>query len=224
MTTPAPHQAGRIVLRPLGSPLPLGFLALMTGSLVLSALQLRWVPVTQSAAVALAVLLFTVPLQAVACVFGLLARDPVCATGTGVLFGVWAVTGVSLLLSAPGRVSAGLGMLLVVAAAALLLPTATAAAGKVVAAVIFAAAAVRFGFSGAYELTGSPGWQQAAGIAGLVVGVVAAYGAVAFELESAFGRTVLPVLRLGRGRLAMSGRLDDQFAAATREAGVRQQL
>lgn len=37
----------RIVLRPLASSLPLGFVAFGTGTVLLSAAELTWVPITQ---------------------------------------------------------------------------------------------------------------------------------------------------------------------------------
>ena len=214
----------RVVVRPVGTPLPLGFLALFTGSVVLAAPELQWVSPAQSHVIAIALLGFVAPLQGLACVFGLLARDPVAASGIGVLAGTWTTTGVSLLASPPGSTSPGLGVLLVVAAGALLLPAGVAATSKGGAGLVIAAAAVRFAISGGYELTGAPGWQHAAGIAGLVVAGLAGYGATAFELESALGHTVLPVLRRQRGRRAVSGRLGDQVADIAHEAGVREQL
>lgn len=217
-------QAARVVLRPLGTPLPLGFLALFTGSLLLSALELHWIPVTQAHQIAMATLAFVAPLQATACVFGFLTRDPVCASGMGVLAGTWATTGVVLLTTPPGGTNPGLGVLLAAAAGALLVPTLIAATSKVVAALVIGTAAARFAISGGYELTASPAWQYAAGIAGLVVAAFAGYGAAAFELESALGHTVLPVLRRHRGSRAVSGRLVDQIADIAHEAGVREQL
>ncbi|HWC79651.1 MAG TPA: hypothetical protein VG756_06770 [Pseudonocardiaceae bacterium] len=227
MSTGATYRPGRhtqVVLRPIGSALPLGFLALFVGSLLLSAIQLHWTPVAQTHEIAIGVLCFVVPLQALGTVFGLLARDPVCATGLGVLGGTWLAAGLLLLLGAPGVPSPGLGVLLVAAAAALLVPTGTAAAGKVLAAIVIGGAAARFAISGVYQLSGSAAGQQAAGIAGVVVAGLAGYGALAFELESAFGRTILPTFRHHQGRLAMSGRLADQVAGITHEAGVREEL
>lgn len=222
--TTSAAQATRVVLRPIGSTLPMGFLALFAGSLLLSAIQLRWIPLTQCHVVALAVLGFVAPLQAVTSVVGFLARDPVAGTGVGLLGATWATTGIVLLTRPPGSVSPGLGILLVVAAATLLVPAVVAAAGKVLAAIVIGSAAVRFALSGAYQLTSSPAWQHAAGIAGLVVAAVAGYGALAFEVESALGHAVLPVLRHDQGRQAVSGRLADQVADVAHEAGVRKQL
>ncbi|HKN97990.1 MAG TPA: hypothetical protein VJX10_12795 [Pseudonocardiaceae bacterium] len=213
-----------VVLRPISSPLPLGFLALFTGSLVLSAVQLRWIPGAQSHLVAIGVLAIVVPLQLVGCVFGFLSRDPACGTGMGVLAGTWAATGVSMLATQPGHAEAGLGIVLVAAAGALLVPTAVGAISKVLVAVVMGGAAARFAISGGYELTGAPAWEHSSGIAGIAVAAVAGYAAVAFEVEGALGRTALPVGRWSRGRRAVSGRLADQTADLAHEAGVRRQL
>lgn len=133
----------RVVLRPVGTPLPLGFLALAVATTAFAAVQLGWVPLDQGRVAALAALLFTVPLQLVACVFGFLARDPVAGTGMGVLAGTWAVVGATTLTSPPGSSSPGLGVVLIAAAACLLVPAA-AARGKLVAAAVMALSAVRF--------------------------------------------------------------------------------
>ncbi len=213
-----------VVLRPISSPLPLGFLALFTGSLLLTAVQLHWITAGQSSSVAIGVLGIVVPLQVVGCVFGFLGRDPACGTGMGVLAGTWAATGVSTVVSPPGRAEAGLGIVLVTAAGALLIPTVIGAVGKVVVAVVMGGAAARFAISGGYELTGSPAWEHSSGVAGIVVAALAGYAALAFELEGALGRVVLPLGRWGRGRRAVSGRLIDQTAELAHEAGVRAQL
>jgi succinate-acetate transporter protein len=212
-----------VVLRPIGSPLPLGLLALFIGSLVLSAVQLRWFQPAHAHVAAIAVLAIVVPLQLLGCVFGLLDRDPACASGMGVLSGTWAVTGVATLLAAPGGVQAGLGVVLIIAAGALLVPAA-GAASKAVLTVVLGSAAIRFAISGGYELTGSPVWAHASGIAGIVVAALAGYAALAFELEATLGHAVLPIGRSGAGRRAVSGRLDYQTADLAREPGVRKQL
>jgi hypothetical protein len=213
-----------VTLRPISSPLPLGFLALLTGSILLSALQLRWVPAIQAHPVAIGVLGIVVPLQLVGCVFGFLGRDPACGTGMGVLGGTWAATGVSLLVSPPGRAEGGLGVVLVTAAAALLVPTAVGATSKLLVALVMGGAAARFAISGAYELTHSPTWEHSSGIAGIVVAALAGYAAAAFEFEGALGHMVLPVGRWRRGQRAVTGHFAEQTANLAHEAGVREQL
>src|SRR4051794_40875038 len=85
----------RVVVRPVATPLPLGFLALFIATLAFSALQLSWIDQDQGHTVALAVLGLTVPLQLVAAAVGFMARDPVAATGMGILAGTWASAGLA---------------------------------------------------------------------------------------------------------------------------------
>lgn len=228
MTDPADgspaRDATRIVLRPIASPLPMGFLALFVGSLLVSALQLHWVPAAQRHEVGIGVLAFTVPLQVIACLYGFLCRDVVASTGLGLLAATWAVLGVTALTTPPQATSPGLGILLVVAAGALLVPMVAALNSKVVAAAVLALAAVRFAITGGYELTSAPGWQYASGICGVVVAGLALYAALAAEVDSATRRSLLPLLRPAPGQRAVSGRLTDQTQTLPREAGVRQQL
>lgn len=218
------QDATRIMLRPIASPLPLGFLALVVGSLLLTARQLHWVPATQSHELAMGILAFTVPLQLIGCLYGFLCRDVVASTGLGVLSGTWATLGVSLVSSPPAVRSPGLGMLLVVAAGALLVPATAAATGKVVAALVLGLAAVHFAISGGYELTSAAVWQYASGICGIVLAGVALYAALATEVDSATRRNVIPLLRSPYGQRAVSGQLAEQMETLPREAGVRQQL
>ena len=219
-----PADATRIVLRPLASPLPLGFLALFVASLLVCALQLRWVPVPQGHEIAIGVLAFAVPLQTIACLYGFWCRDVVASTGMGVLGGTWATLGVIVLTSPPGATNPGLGILLVVAAGALLVPTVAGLVSKTVAALVLAAAAARFAISGAYELASAPGWRYAAGVCGVVVAGLALYGALAGEVDSATRSSLLPLLRPPAGQRAVSGQLANQVATLSREPGVRQQL
>ena len=218
------QDATRIVLRPIASPLPLGFLGLVVGSLLISALQLHWVPAAQRHELAIGVLAFTVPVQLIACLYGFLCRDVVGSTGLGVLAGTWATLGVSLLTSPPGTTDPGLGIMLVVAAGALLVPATAALTSKVVAALVLVLAAARFAISGGYELTGAAVWQYASGVCGIVVAGVAVYAALAAEMDSATRRNLLPMLRPPHGQRAVSGRLPEQVQTLGREAGVRAQL
>jgi uncharacterized protein len=190
------EPATHVVLRPLATPLPLGFLALVLATVAFSAVQLGWVPPSEGRVAALTALVATVPLQLLAAVMGFLARDPVAATGMGVLTGTWAVVGITTVTSPPGAVSDGLGVVLVVAAICMLVP-AVSAGSKLVPAAVMALAGVRFAVTGAYQLTGSAGWRSAAGWVGLALAVVALYAALALELEGSHRRTILPLGRRG---------------------------
>ncbi|MFC5381439.1 hypothetical protein [Aquipuribacter nitratireducens] len=213
----------RIVLRPVGTPLPLGFLGLAVATTAFAVLQLGWLPPEQGRVVALAALLFTAPVQLLASVFGFLARDPVAGTGMAVLSGTWVVVGYVTLTTAPGASSAGLGVLLVLSALALSVPAA-AARTKLVPAAVIALSALRFAVTGVAELTGSAGWSSAAGATGLVLGALALYAALALELEDASHRTSLPLGRRGAAGVAMHGDVRQQLGEVRHEAGVRDQL
>ena len=213
----------RVVLRPLGSPLPLGFLGQFVSTLSFSALQLKWIAPGQSHTVALGALLLTLPLQLVAAVFGFLSRDPVAGTGMGVLAGAWGTVGLATLLNPAGSTSPGLGVVLLAAAAAMLVPAAGGRAKRAAAAVM-AVTALRFAVTGIAEVTGASGWMVAAGWVGLGLGAVCFYAALAFELEGAEGREVLPIGRYGEARTAVRGGEEAQLHGIADEPGVRKQL
>lgn len=228
-TSPSPTRddeqpsEARIVLRPTGTPLPLGFLGLVVATVAFAAVQLHWIPPTQGRLVALAVLLFTVPAQLLAAVLGFLTRDPVAGTGMGVLAGTWAATSAATLLSPPGGTSAGLGVILVAAGLCLLVPAAAGTA-KIAATAVMGLSSLRFVLTGVAHLTGAPFWMATAAVVGLVLGGVALYAAMAFELEDVRRRTVLPLGRRGAGESAMSGTFADELRDLSHEAGVRRQL
>ncbi|GEK21027.1 hypothetical protein [Cellulomonas xylanilytica] len=213
----------RIVVRPVGTPLPLGFLGLLVATTAFSSLQLGWIPPSEGHAVALGVLAFTVPLQLVSSVFGFLARDPVAGTGMGVLAGSWAAACLVTLTSPPGASSAGLGVLLVTAGVAMLVPAA-AAVTKVAAAAVMGLSAVRFALTGVAQITAEPLWSTVAGVTGLVLAAVALYAALGFELEDARHRTLIPTGRRGAGSDTLSGTIEGELADVVHEAGVRKQL
>ncbi|RZU31929.1 GPR1/FUN34/YaaH family transporter [Blastococcus saxobsidens] len=219
-----PDAGTRIVLRPLATPLPLGFLALALATTMFSAVQLGWIPPDQGRVAGYTALFATVPLQLLSSVFGFLGRDPVAATGMGILSGTWAVVALTTLTSPPGAVSAGLGVLLLVSGVAMLVPAVAAVGSKVVPAAVMALAGTRFLVTAGYQLTGSAGWRSAAGWVGLALALLAVYAALALELEGARERTVLPLGRRGAGRAAMAGEGPLRPADLLREAGVRPQV
>lgn len=220
----SPSSPVRVMLRPIGTPLPLGFLALSAGCLVLSGLALGWVPGSQQHQVALVLIAFVFPLQLIAAIFGFLGRDAVVGSGVGVLAGSWLTTGLLLYTSPAGTTSLTLGLFLFVAAAALLPAIAVAGTSKLLAAAVMSATALRFTLTGIYERTGSPLWEHVSGWEGVAVTVLALYAGLALDLESARLRTVLPVVRMGTGRRALSAPLADQVDAVQHEAGVRREL
>jgi uncharacterized protein len=203
--------ATRVILRPIGNPLPLGFLALAGGTLLVSGLQLGWLAPAEGQNVALILLAFVFPLQLLASVFGYLGRDVAAGTGMGLLAGTWLSIGLVTLVSEPGSTSDALGLFLLLAAAAMTVPASAATTGKLVPAAVLWTTVVRFAVTGLYQLTASGTWEDVAGVVGLALCALAIYAALALALEEARRATVLP---LGRRNAAVE----------QGEAGVREQL
>lgn len=221
--TDDPAALTRIVLRPVATPLPLGFLALGIGSCLLTALQLSWIPSADGSQVAIVLLSFTAPLQLLAAVLGFLIRDVVMATGFGLLTGSWVSVALLLLTGRPGQTSPVLGILALAVAIALLVPAITATWSKPVASSVMTVAAARFALTGIYELTQATAWEHASGIIGIALLASSAYGSLAFALEDAQHRPILPTNRRGAGKDAIAAPLPAQLDSLTREAGVRQE-
>lgn len=214
----------RIVLRPIGSPLPLGLLALAPAGLLLSCLQLGAFAASEASTVALIVLGFAVPLELIAAVLCFLSRDTVAGSGLGIFAGAWLASGLVLLSSAPGATSPAFGVFMLAIAGALLIIIGGAAGGKAGPAAVIAAGSARFTLAGLYELTGSRGLEHAAAIVGFVLVVTAIYSSLATEIEDVHGHSRLPLGRRKRAALALEGSFLDQLEGLEREAGVRQQL
>jgi succinate-acetate transporter protein len=217
-------SASRIMFRPIASSLPLAMVALAGGSIIVTGSDLQWVPTAEAHVVALIVLVFTVPLQALSSAFGYLGRDGTGGTGPAILSGAWAVIGASMLMSAPGHRSPAMGLLLLFIGGALLVPVTASSFGKVGVAVTYFLALTRFVLTGVYEFHGGMAWKHASGWIGVAVCVVALYMALALEIEDIRHHTVLPVGRWGSGARAMGGNLLDEIEKVQREAGVREQL
>jgi succinate-acetate transporter protein len=188
------RPAQTVMLRPLATPLPLGFLALMTSAVAFAVIQVGWVSPTETRTAGLVALVFTAPLQLVACVMGFWARDPVAATGLGVQTGLWTVTGITALTSPPGTTQPELGILLCAFGAALIVPAVSGVA-KPLAAVVFLTTAARCACLAVYELAAITEWKTVAGWVSLALAVLALYAAVAFDVEGAHNRTLLPIGR-----------------------------
>jgi len=214
----------RITVRPIASPVALGLFGLAAATLVVSGLQLGWVDAAEGKKVGLILIAFAFPAQLLASIWSTLARDGVASTAMGVLALTWLSTGLVLLTSGPGQTSDALGLFLLFAATAMTLTGLVAAISKLALGVTFVTAGLRLLLGGLHQLTGDEGWENAAGIVGLALFALAVYGAFAAELEDAQGKSVLPIGRRMKGRLALDGSLDEQMKQAPNEPGVRQQL
>lgn len=213
-----------ISLRPVGAPTSIGFFGLAAASLPLSGLQLDWIAADQGRQVALVLIGFAFLAQALAAVFSLLARDGTAGTAMATLALTWLVVGLVMLLARPGETSPALGLFLLFSGTAMALVGLTAALSKLVPAAVFLLAALRFFATAGYHLDGGVGWQRTAGVLGLVLFALAMYAAWAASIEDAVGRTVLPLGRRGKGKVAVTGSLLEQVKEVTTEPGVREQL
>ena len=213
-----------IVLRPIGTPLTLSFLALAVGTFILSGFQLSWIPAAESGDIGLALMVFVFPLQAVSSIYGFLARDSAAGTGSGLLSVSWLAIGVEMFTGRPGHTTGALGLLLLGAATTLLVPAATSLPSKPLISVVLAGVSLRFFLTGGYELSSRSAWRHASAAEGLVLAALAWYTALALEFEDSRLRTVLPTFRRGPARKAIAGTPADELAEVYKEAGVRKKL
>ena len=100
----------RIVLRPVGSGLPLGFFSFGIGMLLLGCSAIGWIPVNEQKDVGMFLVRFVFPLELVATVFAFLARDTLGATTLGLFTTSWLALGWADIASAPGKKSITVGI------------------------------------------------------------------------------------------------------------------
>ena len=208
----------------MAGPVSLGLFGLAAAALVLSGLQLGWVPQHLSSQVGLILVAFAFPAQVVTGLLSYFARDGATATAMSVLGLSWLVLGLLTLTAPPGTRSETLGLFLVLAALAVGLTGITAGLSKLVMALVLLTASLRFLLTGIYQLTGGEAWKTMSGILGLLLVVIAVYAAWASELEDATGKTLLPTGRRGKGLVALHGSLCEQVKDVSAEAGVRTRL
>lgn len=220
----APMAQSRVVVRPIVNPFALGFLGLAGATLVLAGQELAWIPSRQTLQVTVIVLISAPLLQLIACVFGFLGRDPVAATGMGMLAASWGTIGVVHALSPPNASSRALGTFLFLGAAGVLLSAVLSAETKLLPAAVMALTAGRFFTTGLYQVSGNQGIKAASGVVGCVLAALALYAAFALELEGVQHRAVLPTFRRGSGKQLLQQELEEQLRTVAGEPGVRREL
>ena len=220
-----PDAMTRVMLRPIGSPLPLGAFTLVPAGLMMAGLQLGWFSPHDAKAIPLLILGFAVPLQLSSSLLAFMARDALVGTGFGIFAGIWLAFGLVGLSAGMTSTNPVLGVFFLSCGALFaMLMSGGLAGGKAAAGVVILAGSARFIVSGLYELTGSTGRDHAAGIVGLVFVAVAGYVGVATLLEDTAKRSLLPIGRRGRARAAIDEGLEAQLRGLETEAGVREQL
>jgi succinate-acetate transporter protein len=219
-----PHSMTRIMLRPMASALPLGFFAFGTGTILLTVLELKWLPLAQDSQLMKMVLAFVVPLEVLAGLFAFVTRDVGAATALTVLGASWAATALVTLSTPAGGQSPSLGIFLLILATIMLVLLTGAVESKPLFAVLLGIGACRFALTGVFQLTGAPLIETVAGWIGVPLAGFSLYGGLALLLEDGRQQTVLPLGRRGRARASLEGDLASQIEHAEREAGVRRQL
>ena len=211
----------RIVLRPIGSPMPLGFFTVAIDSVLVSALQWGLLPGVDRRAVALIVFPAFV-VQVIVGIFAFHGRDSIAATLMMSFATTWLVDALIFYADPPGA-TAALGIFFVVFAVFAAFMLASAFPKRALAAVLVVAVP-RFLVAGVAELTGIQALSQAGAVLGFLLAAVALYTAFALLMEDSRGREVLPIGRLGMARHATHGSLAMQLRDIERQAGVRRTL
>ncbi|MFE7564110.1 acetate uptake transporter family protein [Kitasatospora sp. NPDC057500] len=211
----------RINLRPIASPMPVGFFAVAIASFVVGSLQLELLGDDAHLAVALTILPAFL-LQLIVAVFAFGARDVLAATLMACFSGTWLASSLVLALAPPSGTRV-LGVLnLVFAVFALMM--ASVAHRKRSMWLVLCVAVPRFTAAALANLTGATWLGYLSGALGMLLAVVALYAAFALMLEDMRGEEVLPVGRRGPAHEAVEGNLAVQLRDLERQAGVRRTL
>jgi succinate-acetate transporter protein len=213
----------RIMLRPIGSALPLGFFSFGIGMLLLGCAGIGWIPASEQKDVGELLMAFVFPLELVATVIAFLARDTLGATTLGLFTTSWLSLGWADLSAPAGSTSVTLGIYLFGFATVALLLALMSAMSKPFFAVLLSTATARMVLSGVYETGGGKHWYEISGGVAIGLTVCAFYGGVALGLEDAKQREVLPLFRRGAAKEAFEG-YETQVELLEREPGVRHQL
>jgi succinate-acetate transporter protein len=218
------HPQVRLVVKPYASALPLGFFAFGIGMFLYAAQGAPWVPAEQTKDIGLLLVSFVFPLELIATVIAFLARDTAAAATLGLFTTSWLSGGVVFYTGEPGQTSSAFGYYLVAFTIVVVLLAFAAVAGKPLIALILTFSALRTVLAASYELSGNETAAHVGGWLAVAIFALACYGGLAFMLEDALGKEVLPVFRTGSAREAVEGDLSAQLERIESEAGVRQAL
>jgi len=217
------HPQVRVVVRPYGSVVPLGFFAFGIGMLLLACQAIGWIPVDEQKSVGMILMSFVFPLELVATIFAFLARDTLGATTMGLFTTSWLTLGWSQVSSPPGQISVTMGIYLFGFSTAIFLLALLSTLGKPFFTLLLLTSVGRQVLAGIYQIGGSRELDRIAGGIGLALCGLAMYGGTALGLEDARRREVLPLFRRGGATEAFHG-FEAQLDRLESEAGVRQQL
>jgi succinate-acetate transporter protein len=218
------HPQVRVVVRPYGSSIPLGFFAFGIGMFLYAALDAPWVKASDWHSIGLILAGFVAPLELVATVFAFLARDTAAAATLGLFAGSWFVGGLTTMQAKPGVLDPGVGYFLIAFTVVVVLLGAATFLGKPFLGVLLLVSSMRALLSAVYQLGAGAGWNRIGGWLALGIFAIAMYGGIAFLIEDTLGRTVLPLGRRGGSKEAIEGGLTDQLRGLEDEPGVRHTL
>ena len=222
--SPVNLEATRIVLRPYGSPLPLGFFSFAVGMALLAGIALDEISGNEVRAAGVLLATFVFPLEFLASVFAFLARDTGAATALAIFSTSWAGIGALYVINPQQQRSTSVGMYLCAFAFVLLPLAAIALLGKALLGIVLTVSTLRAVLAAAYQLGAPHELQLADAAASLLLVALAVYAGTAFLLEDARQRTLLPILRRGEANRALQDDVVGQHTRLTREPGVRRQL
>jgi hypothetical protein len=222
--------AARIFLQPVAAPSVLGYFALSSGLIIFGTwLAGAWGSATSYAAFGEFVLLFSGVGQLAAALWSYRARDAVAASIHGAWGAFWLGFGIywlvavmgGITLPAPGTVNQPVGQWFIYMAV-ITWTTAIAAASRgpglgLTHAVLGAAAVI----AAPALITGSPGWQQAAGWVFVAAAALAIYQGAALMINGVFGVTVLPLFTWRRDENIPGGHPVQPIQLAEGEPGVK---
>jgi succinate-acetate transporter protein len=218
------HPQVRVTVRPYGSVVPLGFLAFGIGMFLYAALDAPWVKPTEGHTVGLMLVTFVGPLELIAMVIAFLARDTVSGVALGLFAGSWFLSGFATMQAKPGELSAAMGFFLIGFSIAIGILSVVSWLGQPLIAALLTVSTVRGVLAAVYQLGGGRGWNHVAGWLALAIYCVAMYGGLAFLLEDAKGKAILPLGRRGSSREAIEGDMEAQLSGLAGEPGVRKHL
>ncbi len=213
-----------IVLRPIGTALPLGFFSLSLGMVLLGAQGVGWIPPSEQQTLGVLIAAYVFPLGLVASVLAFVARDGLGGATLGLLATSWLAIGLVSITTAPGSTSNASGLFQVAFGGVLLVVAAVSVRGKPLIAAVLVLAAARAALEGLYQLTDAASLTTAGGVVAFVLSAVAVYTGAALLIEHMWPKAVLPIFRRGQSAAAASGQVIPPSSSMSDQPGVRGEL
>ncbi|MEU6404276.1 hypothetical protein [Streptomyces sp. NPDC046985] len=213
----------RVTMRPIGTALPLGYLAFALGMIMLSGDALGWFK-GEEILLGLVLAAYVFPLQLVATVMVFLGRDSASATILGLFTTSWLALGLLDVFKQPGSLPTVQGVFSLAFGVAVLGLAVVASLAKPLFAVVLVLCSARAVVDGVFILTDVPAVAFATGCIALATTAGAAYLGFSLLIENAWPRAVLPTFRRKAAAGALEGDITAARAGILAEPGVRDQL